>query len=228
MIARSGLFAAALAAVGAMAGGMGEARADIIASGVFTSDHCTGGCLTGQANGGTVTVTDHQNGTLDFNILLSNGNLFVGSGFDASIGFNLVGNPSITYSGITPAAGWTIPGGPQSAGVLHMDGTGNFEYGLDVAKNGFGNNTGSSLKFSIAAQGLDINDFEVNALGQFFAADIYSGTTGNTGAVDLSAGLKINQQCTGTCDPTVPEPASLAIFGVGLLGLGFVTAKRRK
>src|SRR3954466_10892597 len=24
----------------------------------FTSDHCTGGCLTGQTNGGSVTVTD--------------------------------------------------------------------------------------------------------------------------------------------------------------------------
>ena len=81
---------------------------------VFTSDHCTGGCLTDQinrpnGNGGSVTVTDLGNGTLSFAVVLANGNQFINAGFEASFGFNLVDNPRISYSAISPA-GFTIPG----------------------------------------------------------------------------------------------------------------------
>jgi hypothetical protein len=30
-----------------------------------------------------------------------------------------------------------------------------------------------------------------------------------------------------TTPPAIPEPTSVALLGIGLLGLGFVTAKRR-
>src|SRR5262245_57158694 len=125
----------------------------------FTSDHCNGGCLTGQANGGSVTVTDNHTGTLAFDVELANGNQFINGGFDASFGFNLKDNPTITYSNVIPPVGvsWTIPGGnPQSAGSLHMDGTGFFEYGLDAVGNGGSDPQGSSLKFTIAGTNLDI------------------------------------------------------------------------
>jgi hypothetical protein len=214
--------AAVIAAVGAMAVGMGEARADIItATGFFTSDHCTGHCLSDQPNGGgTVTVTDNGAGTLSFNIQLANGNQFINAGFDASLGFNLAGNPSITYSSGIPA-GFTLPnsvGNVQTAGSLHMDGTGFFEYGLEGTGSGGSNPLGSSLVFSISAPGLDITDLDPNALGQFLAADIKSGTTGNSGAVDVSVRPTPGQQCINC----VPAPGSLVLLGSGFAGLGAV------
>src|SRR5882724_3246517 len=86
---------------------IGSAKADLI--GTFTSDHCDGGCLTGQANGGSVTVVDLGAGSLQFSISLANGNQFINGGFDASFGFNLSGIASVTYSFISPAD-FTIPG----------------------------------------------------------------------------------------------------------------------
>lgn len=184
----------------------------------FTSDHCTGGCLTGQTSGGTVAVTDLGGGALQFLVSLANGNQFINAGFDAGFGFNLAGSPTIAYSGINPSANFTIPGGsPQSAGSLHMDGTGFFEYGLEGVGNGGSQPDGSSLSFDISASGLTLSSLMQNAGGQFFAADILSGTTGNTGGIDVSNG--------GI--PT-PEPASIAILGAALAGLGLFGRSRRK
>jgi hypothetical protein len=45
------------AAVGLSVFAVAPANATPTLTGTFTSDHCSGGCLTGQANGGSVTVT---------------------------------------------------------------------------------------------------------------------------------------------------------------------------
>src|SRR2546423_12816698 len=80
----------------------------------LTSDHCSGsgGCLGNNASLGTITVTSPSTGTLIFSIALSvPGSTIVNTGFDASFGFNLLNNPTITYtaqtSGFTPPVGAT-------------------------------------------------------------------------------------------------------------------------
>jgi len=224
--------AAGMTLMGATAG----ATVGDVVTGTFTSDHCTGGCLTGQTNGGgTVTVTELAGNILQFAVSLANGNQFINSGFQASFGFNLVvppgsTHPTITYSLINPAASYTIPGGSGPGGLtqgpqsLHMDGTGFFLYGLDGVGNGGSNPLGSSLSFDVQAAGLTINSLASNSAGQFFAADIISGTGArNTGGIDVST-------VTGcpTCNfQQVPEPASLAILGTAFAMFGILARRRR-
>jgi hypothetical protein len=64
---------------------------------------------------------------------------------------------------------------------------------------------------------LDIGDITTNALGQFFAADILSGTTGNTGAIDVST----------VSTSSVPEPSTWAMMILGFVGVGFMAYRRK-
>ena len=206
-----------------------SAHADIVRSGTFTSDHCTGGC--GPQTGGfaTITATDHENGTIDISIAFNNNNRFANSGQDVVFGFNLIGDPTITYSGLNTTL-FEVPGGTgpnsltQSAGTLHANGFGSFEYGIDLTTAGASTVVGNQT-FSISGTGLDITDFaqlssggDVNA---YFALDIFSGTTGRTGFVDLSTVLG-----TPTQQSAVPEPSTWAMMILGFLGVGFMAYRR--
>jgi len=75
--------------------------------------------------------------------------------------------------------------------------------------------TNPVLSFSVTGTGLTLASLQQNAVGQYFAADIISGTTGNTGAVDASLVT------------SVPEPETYATMLAGLGLLGFVAARRK-
>ncbi len=204
----------------------------------LTSDHCTpvtggdggGGCGLidhSQSVFGTIVVTDMGRGTLDFHITLDNGNKFVNTGFPLTLGFNLVSNPLITFSGLTSGFGAPITAGPLTtlaAGNYHQDGTGFFEYGVLWGTQGGGHGTAGPLNFDINATGLTLASLEKNGFGQFFAVDIISGTTGATGNVDASSVFS----CTGPQCGDIPEPASLALLAIGLFALYAVGRRRRR
>ena len=139
-------------------------------------------------------------------------------GFDATFGFNLNPNQTVTYSNIT--AGFSGAGtatNTASAQTLHMDGVGDFEYGIDWdGGNGSGNSTHTGLSFTVTGAGaLTVAALQQNALGEYFALDVASitaqGGNGNTGGLDASAA------------PTVPDGGTTAgLLGLGMLGVGYL------
>jgi hypothetical protein len=224
-----------LATAGLLALSAAPASAEIIRFGVFTSDHCTGTCA-GNTNGpaqtsfATVQVTDNEAGTLSFDFTLLNGNLLANGGQDVVFGFNLIGNPEITYSGLNTTL-FTVPGGSgaggltQNAGSLKANGLGNFEYGVDGTWSGASVVvTGSDLSFSITGAGLDWTDLaQLSSNGTaIFGLDIFSGTNGKTGMVDFTGNLTVTPVVVG-----VPEASTWAMMLLGFAGVGFMAYRRK-
>jgi len=190
----------------------------------LTSDHCTGGCLGGLTSAGTVTVTETATG-LNFSVTLATGFTIINTGFDGSFGFNLNPDQVVTYSNLT--AGFTPVGGnPVGAqNLTQWDGFGSWEYAVLRNVQGGGNGlpslsfdlTGTSLLTLASLQrGSGCGDC---SLQPFFVVDVRSGTTGLTGLVDASVGTAPSPQ-------KIPEPQSLALLGIGLIGAGFIRRRR--
>jgi hypothetical protein len=203
----------------------------VTVSGTFRSDHCTDLCGPQSSGFATITATDNGAGSIDIAISFLNGNNFANSGQGVVFGFNLIGDPTITYSNIVNAALFTIPGvipvNQQAAGALTADGFGLFEYGLEGTWNG--GNGPTSLSFTITGAGLTLASFaelSTNPPGDtqaFMALDILSGTNGRTGFVDLSGG-----PTPFDVPPEVPIPGAVWLFGTGLLGLFALNRRKRK
>jgi hypothetical protein len=196
------------------------------------SDHCSSGdgCLPGtttNTSGGTITVTQNADGTLSFDVALADFLSFMsgtsGNGFEAGFGFNLDGIPTITYTNVT--SGFTpVTGNPQNTDTLHMDGIGDFQFGLSCTGCGPGSSAPlhGPLDFTISATTpLTLSNLTQNGNLQFFGLEVVNLTTGATGGVDASTGVRIPPQ-------EIPEPGILSLLGLGLVGLGFTTLRRRR
>ncbi|WP_298112502.1 hypothetical protein [Bradyrhizobium sp.] len=171
-------------------------------------DHCsgTGGCAIGSDSSYITAVNDGAN--LDINVYLLGGDVFMHGptgkngkntfGFDlnlSSITFGSITSPFVAVSGIS--------------GSNAMDGAGKYDYAINYPGRG-GPTTATLLSFVI--NGASVSD--ISNIAGVFAADIRSGTTGNTGVVEFSA--------------AVPETSTWAMMLLGFASLGFATYRKAR
>ena len=177
-------------------------------------------------NYATVTIDDNQANKLTFNVtLLAPLTLIAGTGFGIQdFSFNIVGTNPLSNSGVV-AGQWTLPSGWDAKVApppLQADGFGKFDAQVSATGNLRANPT---LTFSVdsASTGLTLSSFaeaSSNGNGQgnvYFAAHLagFNGPNGITGGY------------FGGSTPAVPIPATIWLFGTGVMGLAGLRHKRK-
>jgi hypothetical protein len=181
-------------------------------------DACTGTC--GTAPFGTVEVQAESSTTVKVTLTLTKpGELIIDTGAHYAFTFNLTGvsgTPNITNLSPTAVLAVATPPGPFT-----QPGFGAFSNALicTICGSGASNKSGmdpTTFSFLVTdLSGLTPANFTSNG-SAVFTADIL-GNNGKTGAVGTNVGVL-----------TTPEPASMALFGTGLLAIGAFVRRRLK
>jgi hypothetical protein len=175
-------------------------------------------------------LTGDGAGNVGVDLSPTSGMGFVSTGAGETLLFDLSGTSTITITGLTSgfkllnSTGNCATSCTASDGSIHADGTGTWQFAIDCSTAcGTGGNMPFTGHVKFTIDGISVSQFVVNGNGFSFGSDIcthvgQSGCTGLTG--DITAGNGTLQQ--------VPEPATLSLFGTGLLALGAMARRRRK
>ena len=195
----------------------------------FTSCHITGGCPS--TGFGTVTLT--QSGTsVNFDVVLSNGNRFVETGaggnslflFNDALSGSTITNIIATLNGATVTISGGLSGATNQPAIM-ADGTGTFtaQVFCTVASDCNGGSAPNINDLHFTVTNATLLQLETaNGNGNLFVADILCGltqtgcTNGLTGPVDVSV------------PPSVPDGGmTLMLLGGALVGLETLRRKFR-